>query len=347
MATPEEKKKRKRDAEEYWKKILAYYMMEQNRITQAQAEELMRSPLRFFHEVKETILESATLRYLLEKGEDGHSAMDWLEELDQEDEADLPFRDLLEEARKEKPDEGKLADAMSRVVTEAPVRMLERAKAENAKRVERQQTYANLADDFVIIDEEDVRYETRLRRQTSFLKVVMPPRLYRELAEGLAREGYAVEPGMRAKGLEQPKVPTKARNDRAVLEEVRDNLHKMATGKTPGFHHMLTALDGYLDADAKTANRMKNDLMSSMVGYLITDCAADSPNRDKAAFTQTMRAARALLPKDDFASLVDRVNEGLEPPVKAEDFSLEPAVGSQKVSTLEREVDQAQPLFEE
>ena len=192
MGRPEEEKRRKKEAEEYWKRILAYYMMEQTRITQEQVEELMESPFQFFHEIREQIREGGILGQLLEKDADGLSAMDRLMELDLEDEADVPFRELLEEARKEKPSEEKLADAMTKVVTQAPAKLLERAKAENAK-----------------------------------------------------------------------------------------------------------------------------------------------------------RAARVLLPKDDFAALVDRANDGLEPKVKAEDFSIEPTQPRKKEDSLVREVEQAGPLFQE
>ncbi len=116
----------------------------------------------------------------------------------------------------------------------------------------------------------------------------------------------------------------------AILTDVRDSLKNMATGKTPCFHQMLSALDRYVNADTEPSQQEKESLVSALGTYVSKDCAPDSGELDTACFTQAMRAVKALLPEKKFAAVLDMVNEGRAPKVKAEDFDLEIASNATK-----------------
>ncbi len=111
----------------------------------------------------------------------------------------------------------------------------------------------------------------------------------------------------------------------AILVNARDSLKSMATGKTACFHQMLNALDRFVNADTEPTKQEKDSLVSSLGTYVSKDCAPDSGEMDPACFTQAMRAVKALLPEKSFEAVLDMVNEGREPKVKAEDFDMEAA----------------------
>ncbi len=112
----------------------------------------------------------------------------------------------------------------------------------------------------------------------------------------------------------------------AILTNTRDNLKKMATGKTPRFHHMLNVLDRFVNADTEPTKQELGELAKSLADFICVDCAPDSRVADKACFNNAMCAVKAIVPEKDFAAFLDRVNVGRAPKVKAADFDMEPAV---------------------
>ncbi|MBQ7713366.1 MAG: hypothetical protein IJT71_00565 [Oscillospiraceae bacterium] len=112
----------------------------------------------------------------------------------------------------------------------------------------------------------------------------------------------------------------------AILQETRDSLKHMATGKTPAFHRMLNALDRFVNEDTEPTPQERAGVVHALADYIATDCAPGNRAYSKDCFTEAMRSVKALVPEQDFAKVVEQVNVGREPKVKAEDFEKAPAV---------------------
>lgn len=124
----------------------------------------------------------------------------------------------------------------------------------------------------------------------------------------------------------------------AVLTDVRDGLKRLATGKTSAFHHMLNALDRFVNADTEPSKQERSELAVTLADYICTDCAPDSRNADSACFKLTMCAVKAIVTEKDFADFIERVNIGRDPKVKAADFDTVEPVREKAVEKPEREL---------
>ena len=202
MLTAEElEKKKKREAELQWKKILAYYMME-TYVTKAQAQaeaELRNAYLATNRYVKEHGL----LNRLLEKKGNGPSPAELLMEIGKFEPPDSPLGELFQEMQKDPPSEEKLNQALTRVIVEEPPRVIADAQKEQERKTEWERSHAKdkeAAGDFELVDEEHVRYEERLGKKMAFLRAVMPPELYKELEQTLESGEYTLS----AQQLEEP-----------------------------------------------------------------------------------------------------------------------------------------------
>ena len=219
MPTAEElEKKKKREAELMWKKILAYYMMETYVMkAQAQAEaELRNAYLATSRYVKE-----CALSRLLEKKGDGPSPAELLAELAALEPPDSPLGELWAEMRRKPPSEKKLTNALTRVIEKEPPRMLEDARKERERRSEWERSHEKeieAAGDFELVDEEKLRYEQRLAKKMAFFRVVLPPEVYRELAHHLETGAYTLS-AAQLDALEEP--PERKRDYKAYMEEKR------------------------------------------------------------------------------------------------------------------------------
>ena len=109
----------------------------------------------------------------------------------------------------------------------------------------------------------------------------------------------------------------------AVLTQTRDSLKKMATGRTACFHKMLNALDHFVNEDTEPSKDERASLVSALGEYIAKDGSPKSREYDKECFTQAMCSVKALLPDKDFDRVVEQVNVGRDPKVKAADFDLE------------------------
>ena len=421
MGFETEWERKKRAAAERWKMILAYYMMQQIQQRQKAVEAVMPSAFDIFKLSAEFIKENSVLAKFTERGADGKSAVDLLEQIVADEKPNSVFRRLHEELHREPRSEEELSEALTRVVAEVPSALMEEADQEAANKAERQKSYGDLADDFVIVDHEDIEYQQRLRRKMTFLQRILPPALYNKLEQDLRRQrtfSYdereqedlgreapsqpepqrqtylqyvaerRVEPKERQGKLanlndvytaaaymiaayEQKDEPTfdpekadaramelsgsrafrvymkghpgslvaAARNTGvesthddiealdadlkhrdAILAGARDNLKKMATGKTQCFHQMLNALDRFVNADTEPSKQEKVGLVKAMGEYVMKDCAPNSREADAACFKQTMCAMKALVPEKDFNTILDQVNISRDPKVRSEDF---------------------------
>ena len=194
MLTAEElEKKKKREAELMWKKILAYYMME-TYVTKAQAwaeAELRNAYLATNRYVKEHGL----LNRLLEKKGNEPSPAELLMEIGKFELTDSPLGELFQEMQKDPPSEEKLNQALTRVIVEEPPRVIADAQKEQERKTEWERSHAKdkeAAGGFELVDEEHVRYEERLGKKMAFLRAVMPPELYKELEQTLESGEYTL-----------------------------------------------------------------------------------------------------------------------------------------------------------
>jgi len=415
----EEREREKREAEEWWKKVLAYYMMEgyvkEREAAQKEADEKLSIALALFAGTGQYIKKRDLWSLLFQKPEKGLSGMELLEDIGKDVPADSAFGTLLARVKDEKPSERDLNDALHRVITEEPPRMIEAAKEERKRRAERQRDGAEGGGNGKAGNAWNAEL---VGKQLAFLRLVMPPELYRELANTLKRENVLDEEslGVRQERQKQsysqyveqrridPKIEIReeagrlanlgdvytaaaymlaayeqrdardfdaekadaramelsgsrafraymdghpgsliaaARNTGvesthddivaldaelkrrdAVLTDARDNLKRMAAGKTPCFHQMLNALNRFVNADAEPTQQEKASLVQVLGQYLTTDCAPNSLEADKLCFVQAMRSVKALVPENEFARAIERVNMGREPKVKAEDFDV-------------------------
>lgn len=420
MLTAEEfEKKRKREAELRWRKLLAYYMMD-TYVTkaQAQAEADLREAYRAANRY---IKEHGLVSRLFERKGNSPSPAELLLAIGKDEPPDSPLGELLSEIKRNPPSEEKLTEALTRVIVEEPPRMLSDAQKERERRTQWRSAHEKdrqAADDFELVDPEQVRYEERLGRKMAFLQAVMPPELYQELEQQLQSGEYVLDPQQ----LDDPqKEPDKMRDYQtyvkekrvepeekagklanagdvysaaayilaaweqrdepefdeakadaramelsgsrafkaymkghpgnllaaargtaveethngvaaldadlsrrdAILAEARDSLKRMATGKTPRFHQMLNTLDRFVNADTEPTQEEKTSLVKALGEYITIDCAPDSREFNRDCFTVAMRSVKALLPEKDFAQVVEQVNVGREPQVKASDFDRE------------------------
>ena len=220
MLTAEElEKKKKREAELMWKKILAYYMME-TYVTKAQARaeaELRNAYLATSRYVKEHGL----VNRIFEKRGNEPSPAELLMQIGKFEPPDSPLGELYAEMQKNPPSEERLNEALTRVIVEEPPRVLADAQKERERRIEWKRSHTKereAAGDFELVDEEKLRYEERLGKKMAFLRAVMPPELYKELEQKLETGEYTIDPA----ALDEPeKQPERKRDYKSYVEEKR------------------------------------------------------------------------------------------------------------------------------
>lgn len=188
-------RERKRKEELLWQKILMYYMYQEYVVKpQQQAEVEMHNAYRSIHAF---LTKNGILNRLLQRVGNEPSPAELLMQFAQYETPDSPLGELAREMRKNPPSEEKVAKAIERVVVEEPTRMIEAAAKEKERRTEWQRAHAKEiknAGDFEIVDPERVRYEQMLQMKMKFLRVVMPPELYKELAHKLETGEYTISP---------------------------------------------------------------------------------------------------------------------------------------------------------
>ena len=149
---------------------------------------------------------------LLQKDTGGQSVLTLLEEMEAAEEMEDTYRDLLTELRDLRPSGERVSQAVAKVVTEAPQKLLETVREERARYAERQEQVREAAEDFVVIDREDVLFQQRMRRNTLLLSKVMPEDIFLKMCDALAKEGYVVSqkpvrPQGQGGGLAPPRDP--------------------------------------------------------------------------------------------------------------------------------------------
>ena len=196
-----ELKRRKKEREAEWKKILAYYMMEKI-MTEQKRKEMMRAFAEHYTAVTltELVIREKLLSKLFRKEPGKLSAYEVLQKMSSEEPENSPFRKLMDKISKEPMSEKETEKAIAEVVEQAPPIILEDARQERERKENWQQEQVrqreadpvaaklNILED----DQEAIRYERKLRYRLSFLKRMMPQPLFRQICDGLAREGHNV-----------------------------------------------------------------------------------------------------------------------------------------------------------
>ena len=258
LTAKELEKKKRREAELQWKKILVYYMMEAY-VTkaQAQAEAELRNA---FLATSRYVEEHGLLNRLLERKGDGPSPAELLAEIGKIEPPDSPLGELWTEMQKAPPSEEKLNKALTRVIVEEPPRMMADAKKEQERRTEWERSHAKeieAAGDFELVDEEKLRYEERLAKKMALFQVVLPPEVYKELEQGLQSAEYTFD----AARLGEPQ-PEKKRDYKSYVKEKRVEPEEKA-GKLANAGDVYSAaaymLAAYEQKDAPEFDEAKAD----------------------------------------------------------------------------------------
>ena len=196
-----ELKRRKKEREAEWKKILAYYMMEKLKVERRQ-EAAMRAFAERYTAIitAELVVKEKKLAALFRKEPGRLSAVEILKKMCPNEEKNSPFRKLYDKISKEPISEQEAEKAIAEVIAEAPPMILESAKAERERKEKWQQEQIRqreadpVAAKLHILeeDEEALRYAKKMRHRLSCLRKLMPQELFQNLCNGLAREGHAV-----------------------------------------------------------------------------------------------------------------------------------------------------------
>ena len=190
----EVEEERKRRAAEWWNKVIVYYLNQMYH-AQVDAEIEKYRPKLLVEQLLEYYHEQNTVDLLNKKEPGKLSAMEILERMQAFQEEDSPFRDLYRDIKEDPTARDKIERSMSRCVEEAPKRILAR-KHRNAVhvRMKPHPEEEGHKEEEAIDPEEARREEERLRYEMTFLRTVMPPKLYRQLCEGLVKQGRMKDP---------------------------------------------------------------------------------------------------------------------------------------------------------
>ena len=175
------RRKKKREAEEYWKKILAYYMMQKMEAERIQAADFSTEKLM-------GLLTDSKIRdvvaLLFDVPEGRLSAMELLANINEmETEENSPFSELLQTMREEPDNREKLNKSVTRCVAEAPQRIIDRVEEEKH---ERETTY--------VPEHRIQQQDKRLNCEMALLQIVMPPALFETLRGTLEKNGRHYNP---------------------------------------------------------------------------------------------------------------------------------------------------------
>lgn len=196
MLTAEElRRKKKREMELQWRKILAYYMME-TYVTKAEAQAVAEMQVAY-RATGQFIQKHGILQRLFEKQGNGPSPAELLMEIGKDEPPDSPLGELYSEIQKSPLSEEKLTEAMERVVVEEPPRMIAEAQKERERRARWERENAKsieAAGGFELVDEGRVRYEARFDKKMALLSTLMPPEAYKELEQAIASGEYMIDP---------------------------------------------------------------------------------------------------------------------------------------------------------
>ena len=194
LTPAEQEEERKKLAAAWLQKLTVYYLNEMyHEEKEREEEKYRREP--FIISMAQYIKERQLIHKLYEKQAGQLSAVEILEKMDKFQEEDSPFRALLKDIKEHPQEEEKITRSLSRCVEEAPVQILNRTRRANAMRKKRS---AKRPEEQRAEAEEQQRQarreEERMRYEMTFLRCVMPPELYKQLCDQLAKEGRMVDP---------------------------------------------------------------------------------------------------------------------------------------------------------
>ena len=181
-----EKERKLRDAE-WWNRVIVYYLNqmyhdEVDRQVEKYRPKLLVEQMADYFRAQNL----ETLRKLTEKKPGEFSALELLQKMERFQEADSPFLGLMNNIRESPDSEEKLAEAVNRVVEEAPERILNRGRRNAIHIRKKQQPEAEAPRE---AQEEQAQEEERLRYELAFLRTVMSPERYQQLFQELVKQG--------------------------------------------------------------------------------------------------------------------------------------------------------------
>ena len=334
----ERERERKKREEARWKKILAWYMMEQME-QQKQLAEARQDGMLPFYAFPEQTAGGTGLSGLFFQHEEGEPslfemllAIDALEEPEPGEEAEEkkenPFRSVLNALREEPVEEQKLDSALNRCVEEAPQRILDRERKISLREQNRK-------------DPPDPEHAARRRREERrfhdemvFLRRVMPPELFRSFCAELMKQGRSNDPERDFLTLSQESLkaigyggkenaPQKEKEgENSPLREVQEAMNNAPPGKTAAFHKMRGALNRYIEA-GEPGGKQKDALLKTLADYAVTEGSPRHPEYSETGFQQAVCGVKALTSEEDFAKFLTAVNRSRakDAQVMATDFA--------------------------
>ena len=217
MPTFEElERKKKREAQLQWQKILAYYMME-TYVTQAEAR--AEAEFRNAYQLAGRFVKSNGLvNRLYERQGNGPSPAELIMALGKDEPSDSPLGELYTAVRQKPPSEEKLQKALARAVVEEPPRMLADAQKERERRTVWEKTHQKEVDGFEVVDAEQVRYQHKLSMKMALFRSVLSPEVYKELEQQIQKGEYTLNAQQLG---EEEKEPGRKRDYQTYVKEKR------------------------------------------------------------------------------------------------------------------------------
>ena len=185
-----EKERRLRDAE-WWNRVIVYYLNqmyhdEVDRQVEKYRPKLLVEQMADYFRAQNR----ETLRKLTEKKPGELSALELLQKMERFQEADSPFLGLMNNIRESPDSEEKIAEAVNRVVEEAPERILNRGRRNAIHiRKKQQQPEAEAPQEAQPDAQQEQQEQERLRYELAFLRTVMSPERYQQLFQELVKQG--------------------------------------------------------------------------------------------------------------------------------------------------------------
>jgi len=187
--TPAEKEiERKKREEAWWNKVLLWYLNQQYHAEQAREEALNFASSSYLAEYMHYFTLQRDLPMSLFVKKPGQmSPVELLEKMQEFEEADSPFYQLMQDLRKAPGGSERVDRAINRCVIEAPEHIIRRVRHNSVlieSGGERDPEEEELAR----------REELRLQYEMTFLRSLMPPELFKKLCQGLTEQGRLTDP---------------------------------------------------------------------------------------------------------------------------------------------------------
>lgn len=234
-----------------------------------------------------------------------------LEELDELEEFDSPFRKLHEKIKGKDGPSAETKEAVREFIQDGRRAILIAVKTELAREKQEEKS----GSDDSSREEEKRRFDNRLHLRMNVMRKCMPAHEFNALCREVSDLGIAVKP-------EDFRGITYAEMRRRKLQRGLTRLKEMKSGQTPGYFKMMNSMDRYLKNGAPD-RQSQEDLAKNIGEFILKDCAPGKRGVDQKAFQTAMYSMKCLLPEKGFNQFLNQVNgqPGRGVHYKAEDFN--------------------------